>query len=372
MKIVITGFPNSGKTTIFNALTGLSLETTSYPTAISKDTRPHSGIVKVTDKRLDRLSSVFKPKKITHATLEFIDFPGISTSTGGDALHNSMVFELIKNSDAILHVVRTFEDNSVIHPAGGVNPLRDVISFETELIIGDLEFVEKRLERIEEQAKKGKSTDKADKEFLLKCKESLEKETSLRDMEFTAGEKRLMLPYQFLTTMPEIIVLNIDEKDINSERIRNIQGEIKRYFKEKGKGFIPPILAICAKIEMEIAQLPEEERGDFLSGMGIDEPLMNKLCKITYESMGLITFFTFIKGEVRAWMLSKGSNALMAAGRIHSDIERGFIKAEVVSYDDFVSSDEDMHSVKERGLLRLEGKDYIIQDGDIITFKFNV
>lgn len=372
MKIIITGLSNSGKTTVFNALTSLNLETTSYPTTISRDTRPISGIVKVPDERLERLSLAFKPKKITHATLEYIDYPGVSISAGDDALHNSMVFELIKGSDAILHVVRAFKDESVMHPIGCVDPLRDVRAFETELILGDLEFIEKRLQRIAEQVKKGKRPDEEDRGFLLKCKDALEKETSLRNIEFTEGEKILMLHYQFITTIPEIIVLNIDEKDINSDRVRDLQEQIKRYFKEKGKGLIPSVLSICGKTEMEIAQLSEEERGDFLKEMKIDEPAMNKLCKVTYESLGLITFFTFIKDEIRAWTVKKGSNALFAAGRIHSDIERGFIKAEVVKYEDFLSSDMDMHRVKERGLLRLEGKDYIVHDSDIITFKFNI
>jgi hypothetical protein len=373
VKIVITGFSNSGKTTVFNALTGLNLETTSYPTAISKDIKPHSGIVKVSDERLERLSSVFKPRKTTHATLEYIDYPGIvSPATGSDASQNSMVFDLIKDSDAILHVVRVFEDESVIYPTGEVEPLRDVRSFETELILRDLEFIEKRLERIAEQAKKGKRPDEADREFLLKCKEALEDEISLGDVEFTEAEKRFMLPYQFLTTMPEIVVLNIDERDINSDRAGSMKEQIEGYFKGKGRGSVPPVLALCGKIEMEITQLPEEERGEFFDDMGIDEPAMNKLCRVSYEALGLITFFTVIKDEVRAWTVKQGSNALKAAGKIHSDIERGFIKAEVVSYEDFFSCGEDMHRARERGLLRLEGKDYILRDGDIINFKFNI
>jgi len=369
MKIVITGFSNSGKTTVFNALTGQDLETTVYPTPVTKETMPHHGVVNVPDERLDRLSEVFKPRKTTPATLEYIDYIGIS---GGDTSHNKMVFEMIKDSDAILHVVRVFENESVMHPSGSVDPVRDVRDFETELILGDLEFVEKRLERIEEQAKKGRRHDEADRGFLLKCREALEGEVSLRDVEFTEAEMRLMLPYQFLTTMPEIIVLNIDEKDVNSESIRNMESDIKGYFKGKGRGLVPPVLSICGKIEMEIIQLPEGERGDFLEEIGIDEPATVRLCRAVNNSLGLITFFTFIKNEVRAWTIRQGSNALGAAGRIHSDIERGFIKAEVVGYEDFISSGGDLHAVKEKGLLRLEGKDYIVHDGDIITFKFNV
>jgi len=369
VKVFIAGLSNSGKTTVFNALTGQALETTAYPTPVTKEITPHHGVVNVPDERLIRLAGVFRPEKVTPATLEFIDYPGIIS---GDAVRNRMVFDLIIKADALLHVVRAFEDESVMHPSGSLDPLRDVRDLETELILGDLEFVEKRLERIEEQAKKGRRPDEADRGLLLKCKEALEDEVSLRDVEFTEAERRLMLPYQFLTAMPEIIVLNIDEKDINSERIRNMEGDIRGYFRGKGRGLVPPVLSICGRIEMEITQLPEEERGEFLDDMGIDEPAMNKLCRVSYDALGLITFFTFIKDEVRAWSIRKGSNALKAAGRIHSDIERGFIKAEVVGYEDFVSAGADLHSVREKGLLRLEGKDYIVHDGDIITFKFNV
>ncbi|GAB4537545.1 MAG: redox-regulated ATPase YchF [Thermodesulfovibrionia bacterium] len=369
MKIFIAGFANSGKTTIFNALTGLNLDTTIYPTPLTKETTPHHGVVNVPDERLERLSSVFKPKKTTPATLQFIDYIGIIPN---DPERNRMVYDLIKDSEAIVHVVRAFEDESVMHPSGSVDALRDVRNFETELIIGDMEFVEKRLERIEEQAKKGKRPDEADRTHLLKCREALEGEVSLRDVQFTDAERRLMLPYQFLTTMPEIIVLNIGEDQIGSDVIQRLQDDVINYFKGKGNGIIPPVIPVCGKMEMEIAQLPEDERRGFLEEMGIGEPAMERLCKITYETLGLISFLTVGKDEVRAWTIKGGTNAQSAAGRIHSDMERGFIKAEVVSYDDFISSGKDMHRVKERGLLRLEGKDYIVKDGDIITFKFNV
>ncbi len=369
MRIVITGFSNSGKTTVFNTLTGQNLETTTYPTPVTEEIMPHHGVVHVPDERLDRLSEVFRPGKTTPATLEFIDYPGI---TPGDTRHNRMVFDLIKEAGAILHVVRAFEDESIMHPSGKIDPVRDVRDFETELILGDLEFVEKRLERIEELSGKGKKPDEEDRRFLLKCREALEGEVSLRDVEFTDNERRLMLPYQFLTTMPEIIVLNVGERDINSDRTRDMEGEIAGYFRQKGKGLVPPVLSVCAEVEMEIGQLPEEERTGFRREMGIERPAVEKICKVVYDALGLITFFTFIKGEVRAWSVREGSNALRAAGRIHSDIERGFIKAEVVGYDDFISSGGDIHVAREKGLLRLEGKDYIVQDGDIITFKFNV
>ena len=369
MKLIVTGFSNSGKTTVFNALTGQDLETTTYSTSISAEIEPHHGIVKIPDSRVDKLTKIYEPKKTTYASVEYIDYLGIAS---GDVTQNSKIFNLIKDSDAIVHVVRAFEDDSIVHPMNNVNPVRDVSSFEDELILGDLEFVEKRLEKIEDQAKKGKKKDDSDKGLLLKCKEALESETSLRNIEFNDDEKRQMLPYQFLTTIPEIIVLNISENDINSENTLNLQNDIAAYFQGKGLGSVPPIIALCGKIEMEIAQLPADEAEIFLEDLGIEEPAMHKLCRVSYDALGLISFLTVGSDEVRAWTIKKGLAAQQAAGKIHSDIERGFIRAETVSYDDLIASDGEMAKVKEKGLARLEGKTYEIKDGDIINFKFNV
>ncbi len=369
MKLIITGFSNSGKTTVFNALTGQELETTAYPASISAEIEPHHGIVKIPDTRVDKLVDIYDPKKTTYATVEYIDYLGITT---GDVTQNAKIFNLIKDADAIVHVVRAFEDDTIVHPKNSVNPVRDISSFEDELILGDLEFVEKRLEKIEEQAKKGKKKDDSDKGLLLKCREALEKETSLRDIPFNENEMKQMLPYQFLTTMPEIIVLNIDEGDINSDNGKALHNDIETYFKEKGLGAVPPVMALCGKIEMEIAQLPADEADVFLEDLGIKEPAMHRLCHVSYDALGLISFLTVGKDEVRAWTIRKGLAAQQAAGKIHSDIERGFIRAETVSYDDFIASDGEMVKVKERGLARLEGKTYEIRDGDIINFKFNV
>jgi len=370
VKLLLTGFSNSGKTTVFNALTGLNLPTAIYPTLISAGAEPHVGVVKIPDSRIDKLSSIYKPHKTTYATVEYIDYAGIAS--GSNAAQNIKVFDLIKDADAIVHVVRAFKDETISHPVGSIDPIRDVKSFETELILGDLEFVEKRLQKIEEQAKKGKKQDEADRHLLLKCKKALENEISLRNIEFTDEEKRLMLPYRFLSKMPVIIVLNIDEKDINSDRVVNIRNEIEAYFKEIGQSITHPVLSLCGKIEMEIAQLPIDEAKAFLEDLGIKEPAMNMLCRVSYETLGLISFFTVGEDEVKAWTLKKGTEAVKAAGKIHSDIEKGFIRAEVINYEDFVSSGEDMVNAKKHGLLRLEGKNYIVKDGDIINFKFNV
>ncbi len=373
MKLIITGFSNSGKTTVFNALTGLALETTAYPTSISAEVEPRIGMVKIPDERVDKLSSIYHPKKITFATVEYLDFLGItSAAAGGDIAQNTKIFNVTKDADAIVHVVRAFKDESILHPLGGVNPLRDIISFEAELILGDLEFVEKRLAKIEAQSKKGKDQNEADRKLLLKCKKALEDEISLRDTEFNDEEKRLLLPYQFLTTIPEIIVLNIDEKDIDSGTVKKYQEETERYFQDNGKGIVPTLVVLCGKIEMEIAQLPEEEAKVFLDDLGIKEQAMRKLCHVSYDALNLISFLTIGSDEVRAWTIKKGTAAKQAAGKIHSDIERGFIRAETVSYDDFISCGKEMVKVKEKGLARLEGKAYEVKDGDIINFKFNV
>jgi GTP-binding protein YchF len=373
VKLTLAGFSNSGKTTVFNALTGLELETTVYPTSISADVEPRIGVVRVPDARVDKLSSIYNPKKITFAAVEYIDYPGITSAAGGgDVSQNIKVFNLIKDADAVVHVVRAFEDESVMHPIKNVNPVRDVASFEDELILGDLELVEKRLQKIEEQEKKGKKQDEADRQLLIKCRKALEDEISLRDIEFNDEDKRLMLPYQFLTTMPEIIVLNIDENDINSDRVKGLQNEISTYFKGKGKGTVPPVIDLCGKIEMEIAQLTDDEAEAFLEDLAIGEPAMRKLCGVSYDSLGLISFFTVGKDEVKAWTVSNGIIAQKAAGKIHSDIERGFIRAEVVGFDDYKSSDFEMVKARDKGLVRLEGKTYNLKDGDIINYKFNV
>jgi GTP-binding protein YchF len=369
MKLTITGFSNSGKTTVFNALTGLNLPTTTYATVISSELEPHMGVVRVPDARIERLSAVYAPKKTTYAAVEYVDYAGI---TSGDVSHNAKVFDLIKDADAVVHVVRVFEDESVIHPLGNLDPVRDVRSFESELILGDLEFVEKRLQKIEDQARRGKKQDEADRHLLMKCKKALEDEVSLRNLAFNEDEKRLMLPYQFLSAIPEIIVLNIGEKDINSGKVQDFRSKIEAYFRSTGQSAVPPVLALCGKIEMEIAQLSPDEAKAFLEDLGIEEPAMHRLCHVSYDALGLIPFFTVGKDEVRAWTIKKGTTAQQAAGKIHSDIERGFIRAEVVHYQDFISSEEDMHKAKEKGLVRLEGKTYPVRDGDIINFKFNV
>lgn len=369
MKLAIIGLSNSGKTTVFNALTGQNLETTIYPTVSGE---PHFGVVKVPDHRVDKLAEIYNPKKITYATVEYIDYIGL---TKGDIEQNRKVFDLIKDVDAIVHVVRAFEEESVSHPMNEVNPHRDIETVELELILGDLEFVEKRLQRMEEGAKRGKKPNEAEKRLLMKCRDVLEKEAPLRNIIFDEEEQKIMKPLQFISIKPEVVVLNIGENDLNTEKEKDLLKEAGKYFERINKDSPlvthHSLLSLCGKIEMEIAQLSRDEAKAFLDDLGIKEPALNKLINVSYELLGLISFLTSGEDEVRAWTIAKGTIAQKAAGKIHSDIERGFIRAEVVSYDAFIPSGS-MAAARDKGLLRLEGKTYEVRDGDIINFRFNV
>jgi len=365
LRLAITGLSNSGKTTVFNALTGQHHKTTIYPTIGGG---PVIGVVKVHDPRVERLSEIFKPRKTTFATVEYIDYIGL---TKGDISQNRKVFDLIKDADAIVHVVRAFQDDSVPHPLGEVGPSRDIETVELELVFGDLEFVEKRLERIEEASKKGKKPNEAEKRLLLRCREYLEKEIPLRDVSFNEEEQRVMKPLQFISTKPELVVLNIGEDLLKSERASDIQEEAERYFREKSGPGKTLVTTLCGKIEMEIAQLPAGEAKAFLDDLGIEEPALNRLIHLSYDLLGLISFLTVVEDEVRAWTVTRGTDALRASGKIHSDMERGFIKAEVVNYESFIPAGS-LSAARERGLLRLEGKTYEVRDGDIIHFRFNI
>ena len=358
MKVALIGLPNAGRTTIFNAVTGQKLETPIYSTPSEA---PHPGIVKVPDSRVEKLSEVYAPRKAAYATIEYLDVPGIAR---GDAKHNRKIFDLIKDADAIVHVVRAFQDPAVVHPLGSTDPIRDIEALELELIFGDLELIEKRLERIEEGKKRGKKPDEAERKLLFKCRDSLMQEIPLRKVGFTVEELKSMRALQFLSTVPEVILLNVVEEylqdDASAERLSELAGR-----------FTMPLLMLCGKIEMEISQLPREDITQFLDELGIAEPASQKLIHTCYRVLGLISFLTIGDDEVRAWPIRKGTHALQAAGKVHSDIERGFIRAEVISFDEFIAAGS-MHAARDQGRLRLEGKSYEVKDGDIIHFRFNV
>ncbi len=365
MKLAITGLSNSGKTTIFNALTGKDIVTTSYLTTAGE---PSYGIVKVPDHRIDRLLEFFKPKKITYASVEYIDYIGINTKDTSD---NIKIFGLIKDSDAIVHVVRAFDDDLIQHPFGEINPLKDIRAVETEVLFQDLDLAEKRLERMSEAAKKGKKPDENEKRLMLKCRESLEQDIPLRNVSFSEDEMNAMKHLQFLSTKPEIVVLNIGEKDINTHKAAELHRNAEKYFLDKGISDKVAVAVVCGKIEMELAQLQPADARAFLDDIGIKEAALNKLIHVSYDLLGLISFITVGDDELKAWTITKGTTALKAAGKVHSDIERGFIRAEIISYDDFISCGS-LPAARDRGLLRLEGKTYEVRDGDIINFRFNI
>lgn len=361
MKVAVIGLANSGKTTIFNALTGMNIETTIYPSVV---TEPHIGIVKVPDERLLKLTGIFKPKKTTNATVEYVDFIGL---TKGDTVQNRKVFDMIKDADAVVHVIRGFEDESVSHPLGNVDPVRDAETVELEMIFGDLELIDTRLKRIEDGLKRGKKPDEAERKLLIKCKEILEKETPLRDVTFSEEEDKAMRHLQFMSIKPVVVLLNVSEDDINSDKTIGLNSELKGLFKGKQVD----VIYLCGKIEMDIAQMSPDDAKVFLDDLNISEPASNMLIRVSYSLLGLISFLTVGEDEVRAWTINNGLDAQKAAGKIHSDIERGFIRAEVVAYNDFIENDG-MAGARDKGLLRLEGKTYTVKDGDIINFRFNV
>jgi ribosome-binding ATPase len=365
MKLAITGLSNSGKTTVFNALTGKNIETAAYATASGE---PHLGMVRVPDARVDRLAEIFKPKKVTHAVVEYVDYIGL---TKGDVNQNNKVFELIKDSDALVHVVRAFSSDSVPHPLNNIDPMRDIETVQLECIFGDLEFVEKRLERMEDGAKRGKKPNEAEKKLMLRLKEALESERPLRIVAFDEEEHKIMRNFQLASTKPEIIVLNVGEDDLASGKAQALLEEALGHIEKKGLSATTRVVTLCGKIEMEIAQLPPEEAKAFFDDLGIAEPALFKLIKESYSLLGLISFLTAGEDECRAWTIKKGLAAQQAAGKVHSDIERGFIRAETVGYDDFIA-DGSMSAARDKGHLRLEGKTYEVKDGDIINFRFNV
>jgi hypothetical protein len=359
LKIAVTGFSNCGKTTVFNALTGQNIPTTIYTGAVED---PVMGVVKVPDERVDRLSEIFAPLKITYATIEFIDYMGI---TPGDHERNRKVFELFKDADAIVEVVRAFDDLSVLHPEGSVDAVRDADNFEIELMLLDLELIEKRLLRMEESLKKGKKIEQSERLILIKCKEALDNNTALRNISFGLDELKAISHLQFVSIMPKIIIVNISENNID-KRASIVTLISKKLGFDENK-----IIALCGKVEMEIAQLSKDDAREFLSELGIEEPAMSRVIKKSYELLGLTSFLTVGKEEVRAWTIPINCPAPHAAGKIHSDIEQGFIKAETISYDDFIATGS-MLEARKAGRLRLEGKNYLVQSGDIIDFRFNV
>lgn len=366
MKLGIIGLPNCGKTTVFSALTGQQGGATAYPNPVADE--PHVGTVKVPDSRIDRLSEIFRPRKTVFADVTCLDITGFARGISASKQRGTL-FSQAWEADAIIHVVRAFEDESVSHPEESIDPVRDAAALELELVFHDLELVETRLDRIANSMKKGIGKElESERSVLEKCRSQLEEEKPLRNLGLAEDERAAIGSLQFASLKPELVVLNVSEDEIRSPGTAAQIDALREHY--AGKDAL--VFSLSGEIEMEISQLAPEEASAFLEDLGIEEPAMNRVIREAYELLGLISFFTVGEDEVRAWTIRRGTPAVKAAGKVHSDIERGFIKAETVGYDDFMAAGGSMAAAKEKALTRLEGKDYIVQDGDIINFRFNV
>jgi len=362
MKIGIVGLPQSGKTTLFNALTGAEIDTAQF----SGKAEAHRAVVHVPDERLELLNDIFEPKKKTAAIIEYIDMAGLTTTEQKKSGFSDQFLGQIRLVDAILVLVRSFANEAIPHPANSIDPLRDLKDIEAEFVISDLSIVENRMDRLQRQMKAKKAeTDVREYAFLEKCKAFLEEEKPLRFLDMSADEEMMVRGYQFLTQKPVIVVVNIDESDIQKE------DDVLALFQPYADDPLAAVLAISAQIEMEIQQLSGEEAEIFQNELGIRESAMGRLIRESYDLLGLISFFTVGSDEVRAWTIKQATKAPLAAGAIHTDFERGFIRAEVVHYDDFMPR-KSLPQCKTDGVMRLEGKDYIVKDGDIINFRFAI
>jgi len=358
----LIGLPMVGKTTIFNLLTGAGVETSNFLTG---KTETNVGTARVPDTRVDYLSNLYRPRKITHAQIQFSDVPGlVRGSSQGKGVGNQFL-NAIRNVDMLVHVVRAFVNPDLPHVDGSLDPLRDVETINMELLFADMEIIEKRIARIK-GGKKIKKENLSELDILEKCLNSLEDEVTIGRMELTEAEKLILKNFNFLTEKPLLLVVNTDEQQFKSRSYPGREG-LETY--AAGRGL--PVIEICGRIEMEISMLPDEDREMFLADLGIAQSGIDRLAQAAYDYLGLISFFTVGDDEVKAWTIEKGTDAKSAAGKIHSDMERGFIKAEVVKYRDLKEL-RSMARVKEKGLYRLEGKEYIVEDGDIINFRFNV
>lgn len=362
MKAGIIGLPLCGKTTLFNVLTKRDVQTGGY-SAISG---PNIGSVKVPDERLDRLSEIFLPKKTTHASVEYVDVAGLSKGSVQEGGLGSQQLAHIRNVDVLIHVVRTFASQTVPVPEGGIDPLRDSETLNLELLLDDLGIAEKRVERLRmDIQKKGQKEKIQELQLMERLQESLEQEIPLRNLEFTEDERKLLRGYQFLTAKPMLLVLNIGEDEIrNTAKYQ----QLCTHYEAQG---IPTVM-LSAEIEQEIEQLEDEDDiRAFMEDIGIAELGLTKLIRVSYHLLGLISFFTVGADEVKAWTIPKNTKAVHAAGVIHSDLERGFIRAEVIPYQEFLRYGT-MANAKQHGAVRVEGKEHLVQDGDIMTVRFNV
>lgn len=370
MKVGIVGLPQVGKTTIFNLLTQGRVDTSSWG---GGGREAHVGIAHVPDWHVDRLAEVVKPKKTTYATVEYVDLPGLSVGGGrasleGQSREMTSYLNSLKNIDTLLHVVRGFEDPNIPHIQGTVDPSRDIALFELEMIFSDLAIVEKRLERLAKDLKKMKSPElELENEVLERYKKALESERPLRELELTPEEEKRVRGFTFLSAKPILLVVNVGDED--ASKITNVVEEFGLQ-KEAAMRNVA-ITAVCGRIESEIAALAPEDARMFMDDLGISGSALDRIIQHSYDLLGVFSFYTAGEPEVRAWTIPRNTTAVQAAGVIHSDIEKGFIKAEVVSFEDMVELGS-FQAAKGKGVMRLEGKEYRVREGDVILFRFNV